>query len=78
MLKFLLSRTMPRDRLVKLDLPRMIFADDGVEALRMRYARRLGGRDHAKRRRSAGHHREIVHRRDRQCGRGQEARRTRE
>jgi hypothetical protein len=33
MLKFLLSRAMPRDRLVKLDLPRMIFADDGVEAL---------------------------------------------
>jgi hypothetical protein len=33
MLKFLLSRTMPRDRLVKLDLPRMIFADDGVEAV---------------------------------------------
>jgi len=33
MLKFLLSRTMPRDRLVKLDLPKMIFADDGVEAL---------------------------------------------
>ncbi len=33
MLKFLLSRTMPRDRLVKLDLPQMIFADDGVEAL---------------------------------------------
>ena len=33
MLKFLLSRTMPRDRLVKLDLPDMVFADDGVEAL---------------------------------------------
>ena len=33
MLKFLLSRTMPRDRLVKLDLPEMVFADDGVEAL---------------------------------------------
>ncbi len=33
MLKFLLSRTMPRDRLVKLDLPQMVFADDGVEAL---------------------------------------------
>jgi hypothetical protein len=33
MLKFLLSRTMPRDRLVKLDLPKMIFADDGVEAV---------------------------------------------
>ena len=33
MLKFLLSRATPRDRLVKLDLPRMIFADDGVEAL---------------------------------------------
>ena len=33
MLKFLLSRTMPRDRLVKLDLPQMVFADYGVEAL---------------------------------------------
>jgi hypothetical protein len=33
MLKFLLSRTMPRDRLVKLNLPEMVFADDGVEAL---------------------------------------------
>jgi hypothetical protein len=33
MLRFLLSRTMPRDRLVKLDLPEMVFADDGVEAL---------------------------------------------
>ena len=33
MLKFLLSHTMPRDRLVKLDLPQMVFADDGVEAL---------------------------------------------
>src|SRR5580700_8058237 len=33
MLKFLLSRTMPRDRVVKLDLPDMVFADDGVEAL---------------------------------------------
>ena len=33
MLKFLLSRTMPRDRLVKLDLPQMVFADDAVEAL---------------------------------------------
>ena len=33
MLKFLLSRTMPRDRLVKLDLPQMVYADDGVEAL---------------------------------------------
>jgi hypothetical protein len=29
MLKFLLRRTMPRDRLVKLDLPEMVFADDG-------------------------------------------------
>jgi hypothetical protein len=33
MLKFLLDRTMPRDRLLKLDLPQMIFAEDGVEAL---------------------------------------------
>jgi hypothetical protein len=33
MLKFLLGRTLPRERLVKLDLPRMDFADDAVEAL---------------------------------------------
>ena len=33
MLKFLLSRQMPRDRIVKVDLPQMVFADDGVEAL---------------------------------------------
>ena len=33
MLKFLLGRFLPRDRLVKLDLPQMVFADDGVEAL---------------------------------------------
>jgi hypothetical protein len=33
MLKFLLGRFLPRDRPVKLDLPDMVFADDGVEAL---------------------------------------------
>jgi hypothetical protein len=33
MLKFLLGRFLPRDRPVKLDLPQMVFADDGVEAL---------------------------------------------
>jgi hypothetical protein len=33
MLKFLLSRILPRDRLIKLDLPAMVFADDGVESL---------------------------------------------
>ena len=33
MLKFLLSRMLPRERLIKLDLPRMKFADDAVEAL---------------------------------------------
>ena len=32
MLKFFLSRLLPRDRLVKFDLPKMEFADDGVEA----------------------------------------------
>jgi hypothetical protein len=32
MLKFLLGRILPRERLVKLDLPRMDFADDAVEA----------------------------------------------
>jgi len=33
MLKFLLGRLLPRERLIKLDLPRMDFADDAVEAL---------------------------------------------
>ena len=33
MLKFLLSRILPRERLIKLDLPRMDYADDAVEAL---------------------------------------------
>ena len=33
MLKFLLGRILPRERLIKLDLPRMEFADDAVEAL---------------------------------------------
>jgi len=33
MLKFLLGRILPRERLIELDLPRMDFADDAVEAL---------------------------------------------
>ena len=33
MLKFLLGRSLPRERLIKLDLPQMNFADDAVEAL---------------------------------------------
>jgi hypothetical protein len=33
MLKFLLGRVLPRERLIRLDLPRMDFADDAVEAL---------------------------------------------
>jgi hypothetical protein len=33
MLKFLLGRALPRERLLHLDLPRIEFADDGVEAL---------------------------------------------
>ena len=33
MLKFPLERILPRERLIKLDLPRMEFADDAVEAL---------------------------------------------
>jgi hypothetical protein len=33
MLKFFLSRTLPRERPVRIDLPRMEFADDAVEAL---------------------------------------------
>ena len=33
MLKFLLDRLLPRERLIKLDLPGMEFADDAVEAL---------------------------------------------
>jgi hypothetical protein len=33
MLKFLLSRLLPRERPVAIELPEMVFADDGVEAL---------------------------------------------
>jgi hypothetical protein len=33
MLKFLLSRILPRDRLLKINLPPMEFADDAVEAI---------------------------------------------
>lgn len=33
MLKFLLGRLLPRERLIKFDLPTMEFADDAVEAL---------------------------------------------
>jgi hypothetical protein len=33
MLKFLLGRILPRERLIKLDLPSIDFADDAVEAL---------------------------------------------
>jgi hypothetical protein len=33
MLKFLLGRILPRERLIKLDLPGMEFADDAAEAL---------------------------------------------
>jgi hypothetical protein len=32
-LKFVLGRILPRERLIKLDVPRMEFADDAVEAL---------------------------------------------
>jgi hypothetical protein len=33
MLKFLLGRLLPRERPVTIELPQMLFADDGVEAL---------------------------------------------
>lgn len=33
MLKFILSRILPRERPIRIDLPRMEFADDAVEAL---------------------------------------------
>jgi hypothetical protein len=33
MLKFLLGRILPRERIVKIDLPEMDFADDGMAAL---------------------------------------------
>jgi hypothetical protein len=33
MLKFLLGRILPRERVIKLDLPQMDFADDAIEAL---------------------------------------------
>jgi len=33
MLKFLLSRSLPRERLIAIDLPEMNFAEDGVQAM---------------------------------------------
>ena len=33
MLKFLLSRSMPRERLIAIDLPEMNFAEDGVQVM---------------------------------------------
>ena len=33
MLKFLLSRILPRERLIAIDLPEMKFAEDGVEVM---------------------------------------------
>jgi hypothetical protein len=33
MLKFFLSHVLPRERLLNFDLPKMEFADDGVEAI---------------------------------------------
>ena len=33
MLKFLLGRTLPRERLIQIDLPQLNYADDAVEAL---------------------------------------------
>jgi len=42
MLKFLVGRILPRERLIKLDLPRMELADDVVVGTRLRYARRVG------------------------------------
>jgi hypothetical protein len=33
MLKFLLSRSLPRERLITIDLPEMNFADDAVETM---------------------------------------------
>ena len=33
MLKFLLARSLPRERLITIDLPEMKFADDAVEAM---------------------------------------------
>jgi hypothetical protein len=33
MLKFFLSRILPRERLIRIDLPKMEFADDAVEAI---------------------------------------------
>jgi hypothetical protein len=44
MLKFLLERILPRERLIKLDLPRMEFADDAVEALGKVMSDVAGGR----------------------------------
>jgi hypothetical protein len=43
MLRFLLDRLLPRDRLIKLDLPRLEFADDAVTALGQVFAALAAG-----------------------------------
>ena len=69
---------MPRDRLVKLDLPEMVFADDGVEALGCVMRAVSEGAITPSEGASAGHDREIVHRRDRQWRTSSKVGRTRE
>jgi hypothetical protein len=33
MLKFLLDRVLPKDRLIKIDIPRLDFADDAIDGM---------------------------------------------
>jgi hypothetical protein len=54
MLMFLLGRILPRERLIKLELPRMEFADDAVEAHGCILQAVSEGDDHSKRRGSTG------------------------
>ena len=71
MLKFLLDRILPRERLVKLDLPRMEFADDVVEALGKVMSDVADGRMTSKRRCRNGYADKLLHTRDRYGRRGE-------
>jgi hypothetical protein len=65
MLKFFLGRLLPRERVVKLDLPHMEFADDAVEAPRRNNASGIRGSDQPKRRGGSGYAHQLLHKSDR-------------
>ncbi len=77
MLKFFLSRILPRERPITIDLPQMEFADDAVEALGAHRARRFGGIDQPERRGRCGEPGKLLRPRDRYGRRSQEAGRVR-